>query len=242
MRTPWRAKNAAASSRKRAHVGPRSSPNTTTRRPGSCRRSRRGGSRSRRHRTAGPGNPATEQVPAAIGDPAELLDVDVEQLPGPLTDVADRDARRTVLVAQARQPAASQDVADGRARNADEGCQAVRPQAMSCRAARIASTCAWGRARGERWGRELRSSSPASPSASNRRSHFEAGGGSRRPCRPHGRRPSRQGGSDRRAAAGRASQLRPTMCHESLPTVVSWIPTPSLGRLSFVNNLFGNHS
>jgi hypothetical protein len=37
-------------------------------------------------------------------------------------------------------------------------------------------------------------------------------------------------------------QLRPTMCHESLPFDVSWIPTPSLGRLSFVNNLFGNHS
>ena len=37
-------------------------------------------------------------------------------------------------------------------------------------------------------------------------------------------------------------QLRPTMCHESLPFDVSWIPTPSLGRLSFVNNLFVNHS
>jgi hypothetical protein len=36
-------------------------------------------------------------------------------------------------------------------------------------------------------------------------------------------------------------QLRPTMCHESLPFDVSWIPTPSLGRLSFVNNLFVNH-
>ena len=37
-------------------------------------------------------------------------------------------------------------------------------------------------------------------------------------------------------------QLRPTMCHESLPFDMSWIPTPSLGRLSFVNNLFVNHS
>jgi hypothetical protein len=36
-------------------------------------------------------------------------------------------------------------------------------------------------------------------------------------------------------------ELRPTMCHESLPFDVSWIPTPSLGRLSFVNNLFVNH-
>ena len=37
-------------------------------------------------------------------------------------------------------------------------------------------------------------------------------------------------------------QLRPTMCHESLPFDVSPIPTPSLLRLSLVNNLFGNHS
>jgi hypothetical protein len=37
-------------------------------------------------------------------------------------------------------------------------------------------------------------------------------------------------------------ELGPTMCHESLPSVVSWIPTPSLGRLSLVNNLFVNHS
>jgi hypothetical protein len=36
-------------------------------------------------------------------------------------------------------------------------------------------------------------------------------------------------------------QLRPTMCHGSLPTVVSWIPTPSLGRLSLVNNQLVNH-
>jgi hypothetical protein len=37
-------------------------------------------------------------------------------------------------------------------------------------------------------------------------------------------------------------ELRSTMCHESLPSVVSWIPTPSLGRLSLVNNLFVNHT
>lgn len=42
------------------------------------------------------------------------------------------------------------------------------------------------------------------------------------------------------AAEGR--QLRPTMCHESLASDVSWIRRPSLGRLSRVNNLFGNHS
>ena len=37
-------------------------------------------------------------------------------------------------------------------------------------------------------------------------------------------------------------ELGPTMCHESLPFDVSWIPTPSTGRLSLVKNLFVNHS
>jgi len=41
--------------------------------------------------------------------------------------------------------------------------------------------------------------------------------------------------------AAEQRQLRPTMCHESLPFDVSWIPTPSLGRLLPVNNLFVNH-
>ena len=31
-------------------------------------------------------------MPATVGDPAELLDVDVEQLTGPLPDIPDRDA------------------------------------------------------------------------------------------------------------------------------------------------------
>jgi hypothetical protein len=46
---------------------------------------------------------------------------------------------------------------------------------------------------------------------------------------------------DKEPAAERR-QLGSTMCHESLPFDVSWIPTPSLGRLSLVNNLFVNHS
>lgn len=37
-------------------------------------------------------------------------------------------------------------------------------------------------------------------------------------------------------------QLGPTICHESLPFDVSWMPTPSLGRLSLVNNLFVNYT
>jgi hypothetical protein len=43
-------------------------------------------------------------------------------------------------------------------------------------------------------------------------------------------------------ASAEQSQLRPTMCHESLPFDVSWISTPSPRRLSFVKNLFVNHT
>jgi hypothetical protein len=43
-------------------------------------------------------------MPAAVGDAPELLDVDVEQLARPLADVPDRDTRRAVLVAEAREP------------------------------------------------------------------------------------------------------------------------------------------
>src|SRR5438034_3851527 len=65
----------------------------------------------------------------AVGDPAELLDVDVEQLTGPLADIADRDARRPVAIAQAGQAMAAEDVADRRARAADHRGEAVRPEA-----------------------------------------------------------------------------------------------------------------
>jgi hypothetical protein len=40
----------------------------------------------------------------------------------------------------------------------------------------------------------------------------------------------------RRAMRSRRPVLEPRLA------LGSWIPTPSLGRLSFVNNLFGNHS
>ena len=62
------------------------------RRPGSCRRSPGGCSRSR-PAPSGCRSPAAEAVTTAVGDPAELLDVDVEELAGPFADIADRDAR-----------------------------------------------------------------------------------------------------------------------------------------------------
>ena len=60
--------------------------------------------------------------------------------PGPLADVADRDARRPVAIGQARQTLAPQDVADRRARNAPRSAPggAVRSRARGG-PARIAS-------------------------------------------------------------------------------------------------------
>ncbi len=76
------------------------------------------------------GHPTADPVAAAVGDAAELLDVDVEQLARSLADVADRDARRSVLVGQAGQPVTGEDVADGRAWDAHDRRQAVWPEAV----------------------------------------------------------------------------------------------------------------
>jgi hypothetical protein len=44
--------------------------------------------------------PTAEPMAAASGDPAELLDVDVEQLPRALPDVADGDTRGAIAITQ----------------------------------------------------------------------------------------------------------------------------------------------
>jgi hypothetical protein len=69
-------------------------------------------------------------VPAAVRDPAELLDVDVEQLAGPLADIADRDAAGAILITQPGQSVAGQDIADGRTRDAHDRGQPVGSQAV----------------------------------------------------------------------------------------------------------------
>src|SRR3970282_299123 len=69
--------------------------------------------------------PAAEAVAAAVGDPAELLDVHVQQFARSLPDVANRDAGRPVTVTQTGQTMAAQDVADRRARDPDDRGQAV---------------------------------------------------------------------------------------------------------------------
>jgi len=186
---------------------------------------------------------AVDPVAAAVGDPAQLLDVDVQQLARPLADIADRDAGRTVLVSQPGQPVAGQDVADGRARHADDGRQPVRAEAVLVPGSedRVHLHLGQGSWRAERPGAPvlearltLRFVSPE-PLPGGLAAHPEHIGGMR-DGHPVDQDPIHQELSAERR------QLRSTMCHESLPSVVSWTPTPSLGRLSSVNNLFGNHT
>ena len=184
-----------------------------------------------------------EAVPAAIRDAAKLLHVDVEELARSLTDVADRDAGRAVPVGQAGQAVAAQDVADGRARHSGEGRQAVRAEAELVAGGEDGGDLGLGQAP-EANGAGAKSG-PRGPQALRSRtgwSHLEAVWRlHRRPCRRRAPRPAVDVHPIHEELPAEDGQFRPTMCHESLPTGVSWIPTPSLGRLSIVNNLFVNH-
>src|SRR5262249_18479142 len=130
-----------------------------------------------------PGDP----MPQA-GDPAELLDIDVEQLAGPRVLVAASGPRRGELAppgeppaAQAAAPPCPAPPARGapppRPTGARLGPTAGATRAPVRRWRRRGSTWATtaaGVACGDRWGRQERSRSPARPSCSTRRHHFRA--------------------------------------------------------------------
>jgi hypothetical protein len=71
--------------------------------------------------------PAMHPMPAAIGDPALLLDVDVDQLPGPLALVAHHLAGGSVQLPQPRELLAAQDRMHRRRRLPQHPADAVRP-------------------------------------------------------------------------------------------------------------------
>lgn len=110
-----------------------------------------------------PAAPPTEAVATTVGDPPELLDVHVEQLARSLADVADGDARGSIAVGQAGQAVAAQDVGDSRPGPTDDRRQAVRADAQLVAGGEDRRHLLVGQGRGERHGRELRSSSPATP-------------------------------------------------------------------------------
>ncbi|GGS74808.1 hypothetical protein GCM10010222_14830 [Streptomyces tanashiensis] len=65
--------------------------------------------------------PAQDLVSAAVGDVADLLDVDVHELAGILAFVAAYDVPgRAVEVGQAGRPVAGQDAVDGRGDQAEQ--------------------------------------------------------------------------------------------------------------------------
>jgi hypothetical protein len=190
-----------------------------------------------------PAAPAAEAVTAAVGDPPKLLDVHVEQLARSLADVADGDAGWTIAIGQAGQAVARQDVADGRAWHADDRGQAMRTDAelVAGQQDRIDLGLRQGP---RRMVRPRRAVLEAGPALGTVAADPFPGGLIAHPGhvrREGDRMPVDQDAIHQKLSAEHG-QLRPTMCHESLPFDVSWIPTPSLGRLSFVNNVFVNHT
>jgi hypothetical protein len=107
--------------------------------------------------------PAVGAMAATIWDPAQLLDVDVDQLAGMLTLVAHHRAAGPVDAGQAVQAVAAQHPIDGGAGHAQVVAESMGPWRRRRRAASTRWTWLVVSAWGYRWGRELRSASPAGP-------------------------------------------------------------------------------
>ena len=113
-------------------------------------------------------------MPAAFGDAAELLDVDVEQLARSLAHIADRDAGRPVLVPQARESPPGQHVPDGRAGHAHDGREAVRPEPMVVTGGEDGIDLLLRQGPWRTMGPRRPVHEPRLALGSNRRSHFQA--------------------------------------------------------------------
>jgi hypothetical protein len=136
-----------------------------------------------------------------------------------------------------------EDVPDGGARHADDGGQAVRPEAVCMAGGEndVDSLPGQGARHPVRPGgpvlepRLALGLEPVQPLpgrlAADARHVGRVGNG----------HPFNQDPVDQQPAAERR-QLGPTMCHESLPSDVSWIPTTERREALLVKNLFVNHS
>jgi hypothetical protein len=159
-----------------------------------------------------------------------------------LTDIADRDAGRTIAVAQARQSSAAEDVADRRAGHADERSQAVRA---------VRQFVAGDEDRRDRrgWQGPRRAARPGAVV-------LEAGDPvCSIPADPFGRCLTAHPGHFRRTGdrpaidlhaidqelSAEHGQLRPTMHRESPLFVWSKTPQTEEPGLSLVNNVLVNH-
>jgi hypothetical protein len=120
----------------------------------------------------GSGGAAVDAVAAAVGDPAQLLDVQVQQLSGMFALVADDLAAGLVPVSQPGAAMAAKHPLDRGAGQAEVAGQLVGALAELISGGQDAlldpAPRAWGRWRG----REERSASPSGPSLRQRPSHL----------------------------------------------------------------------
>ena len=184
-----------------------------------------------------------EAVTATRRDPAELLVVLMDERPGMVVDVADRDARRPVAVAQAAEAGPHQDLADGRARVAGERRQAVWP---------VAPADSGPEDRCDGLGRQ-RAGRMMGPRAPIEQAILAFG---LKPPQPFVRRRPTDSSSLRRLGDRPALvddpghqelptehvETSPMLGHESLPTVWSFDTPNRARRLSAVNNVCGKYS
>jgi len=170
-------------------------------------------------------------VTAAVGHPAQLLDVDVDQLVGPLTDVAQRRAGQAIGMRQAADTVAAQDAIHGRARVAQQRPQTVRPDPQPTAQAQDAAHAALVQgARRASWSRRaiLEAGQPlgsiaAQPLVGGGATHAERLGGDRR-------RPALDQDPINQQPPAKGRQPGGTMEHESPPSVWSFDnPKPSRG-------------
>ena len=176
---------------------------------------------------------------AAVGDPAELLVVLVDEG----TRVADLVAAdgqpgRAIDVGQPRQPAATQDGADGRGREAEQRSEAIGP--LAPRESGGEDPLDLARRRGAR--RAMRSGAPVEQA---RRSLEPVAADPLVPGRPadalgFGGRRHRPAPTEHpidQELSTEYVETRRTMRHESLLTVWSFNTPNRARRLSFVNNV-----
>ena len=102
-------------------------------------------------------------VAAAVGDAAQLLDIEVDQLAGVLALVADDHPAGPVSGGQAAHPVAAEHPIDGRASHAQPPGETVRSLAVTAPSGQHATDLGGGQGVGQRWGRLLRSARPAGP-------------------------------------------------------------------------------
>jgi len=164
---PCSAKKTSARRQNAAAVTACSLASTSSRRAGSNRRWRCGRRRSRHVLSVlGRSSPAVSPPAPSLGDAAQLLDVDVDELARAVHLVAaDRGPRHLVEVVEPVQPVAHQHPVHRRRLQAADAGDARRPQARFWRSVTTRRSIEALVLVGHRFGRDERSSSPAGPSS-----------------------------------------------------------------------------